>query len=234
VPAGLEQADAALRRALRDWRAQEPALRGSPPAAVLTAAARERGLVHQLSKQRPAQVKRVLAALPGPLHRAIGADVAAARALRRLSGPSTGSHTLHLVAPAPAGDLLADYRAAQRRFGVDWQVLAAVNLIESAFGRVVNHSSAGAQGPMQFMPATWRAYGLGGDVHNSRDAIMGAANYLHQSGAPANTAAALYAYNRSHLYVAAVLAYADQMRRDPLAFLAYYAWEASLPATIVT
>ena len=87
---------------------------------------------------------------------------------------------------------------------------------------------------MQFLPATWRAYGLGGDVHVPRDAIMGAANYLHQSGAPANTAGALYAYNRSHLYVAAVLAYADQMRRDPLAFLAYYAWEASLPGTIVT
>ena len=87
---------------------------------------------------------------------------------------------------------------------------------------------------MQFLPATWRAYGLGGDIHDPHDAILGAANYLHQSGAPANTARALYAYNPSRLYVAAVLAYAREMRDDPLAFPAYYSWEASLPATIVT
>ena len=104
-----------------------------------------------------------------------------------------------------------------------------MNLIESAFGRVVDRSSAGAQGPMQFMPATWRAYGLGGNVHSARDAVLGAANYLHRSGAPANERRALFAYNRSTLYVNAVLAYARVMTRDPLGFAAYYAWEASLP-----
>ena len=62
------------------------------------------------------------------------------------------------------------------------RVEAAVNLVESAFGRVGNTSSAGAQGPMQFLPATWKAYGLGGDIHSPRDAVLGAGNYLHQSG----------------------------------------------------
>jgi hypothetical protein len=200
---------------------------------VLAAAARERELVHRLSLDPPSDAARTLAELHRAAHRSISADVAAARDLRRLSGPGT-TQTLHLVPPLPAGELLYDYRLAQRHFGVPWQVLAAVNLVESAFGRVVNHSSAGAQGPMQFLPATWRAYGLGGDIHSPRDAILGAANYLHQSGAPGDTARALYAYNPSRLYIAAVLAYAREMRDDPLAFPAYYSWEASLPATIVT
>ncbi len=134
--------------------------------------------------------------------------------------------------PPPAGVLLADYRRAQARFGVRWQLLAAVNLIESAFGRVVNRSSAGAQGPMQFLPSTWRAYGLGGNVHDAQDAILGAANYLHRSGAPDDERRALFAYNRSTLYVDAVLAYARVMTRDRLGFATYYAWEASLPSVL--
>jgi membrane-bound lytic murein transglycosylase B len=85
---------------------------------------------------------------------------------------------------------------------------------------------------MQFLPATWRAYGLGGDIDSPRDAILGAANYLHRSGAPDDDRRALYAYNHSTLYVDAVLTYARQMARDPLAYLRYYAWEASLPATL--
>jgi membrane-bound lytic murein transglycosylase B len=140
--------------------------------------------------------------------------------------------TLHLDPAPPAGQLLADYRLAQSRFGVRWQTLAAVNLVESAFGRVGNTSSAGAQGPMQFLPATWKAYGLGGDIHSPRDAVLGAGNYLHQSGAPADERRALFAYNHSRLYVRAVQDYAHAMARDPLGFLTLYAWEASLPTTI--
>jgi soluble lytic murein transglycosylase-like protein len=223
----------ALRTAVAAWKERDPGLAGRPPAAVLAAAAHERELVHRLSLESPSAAARTLGALHGDARRAMAADVAAARNLRRLTGPGP-AQTLHLVPALPAGELLADYRLAQRRFGVDWSVLAAVNLVESAFGRVVNHSSAGAQGPMQFLPATWRSYGLGGNVHTPRDAILGAANYLHQSGAPGDTARALYAYNPSRLYVSAVLAYARQMRDDPLAFPAYYAWEASLPATLTT
>jgi membrane-bound lytic murein transglycosylase B len=104
-------------------------------------------------------------------------------------------------------------------------VLAAVNFVESAFGRLRNSSAAGAQGPMQFIPSTWRAYGMGGDVNDPRDAVMGAANYLRASGAPGDLTGALYAYNPSDLYVRAVLAYADRMRRDRDAFLSYYSWQ---------
>ena len=104
-------------------------------------------------------------------------------------------------------------------------MLAAVNFVESAFGRMRNSSAAGAQGPMQFIPSTWDAYGMGGDVNDPHDAIMGAANYLSASGAPGDLTGALYAYNPSDLYVRAVLAYAGRIRRDRDAFLSYYSWQ---------
>jgi membrane-bound lytic murein transglycosylase B len=78
---------------------------------------------------------------------------------------------------------------------------------------------------MQFLPATWRAYGLGGDVHDPRDAILGAANLLRASGAHRDLRRALYAYNRSTLYVDAVLAYARVLRRDRRALYAFHAWQ---------
>jgi len=226
----LVAADAALRASLSVWLASDPRLHGSPPPAVTAAAAGERGIVHRMVVDRRFATQ-TLAALTGRLRASIRGDVAAGRDLLRLTGPP-GAGRLRLAAPVAAGALLADYRLAQRRFGVPWSTLAAVNLVESAFGRVTNRSAAGAQGPMQFLPATWRAYGLGGNVDSPRDAILGAANYLHLSGAPARPRRALLAYNPSPLYVEAVLLYARAIAHDRLGFLTYYAWEASLPASV--
>ena len=229
----LTEADLRLHASLRNWRTADPGLRSRPPRAVLHAAATERAIIHRLAGS-PALARTTLGQLGRPLHAIVALEVRAAVDLHRLAGPPRKGplHHLHLVPPLPAGALLADYRRAQARFHVRWQTLAAVNLIESALGRVVNRSSAGAQGPMQFMPATWRAYGLGGNVHSARDAILGAANYLHRSGAPGDERRALFAYNRSTLYVDAVLAYARVMTLDPLGFARYYAWEASLPSVL--
>jgi membrane-bound lytic murein transglycosylase B len=126
---------------------------------------------------------------------------------------------------APAALLLRFYRQAQRRFGVRWEVLAAVNFVETGFGRLRSSSSAGAQGPMQFLPATWRAYGLGGNVRDPHDAILGAANYLRASGAAGDLRRALFAYNRSTSYVDAVIAFAGQMQRDERIYFAYHSWQ---------
>ena len=104
-------------------------------------------------------------------------------------------------------------------------MLAAVNFVETGFNRLRSRSSAGAQGPMQFMPATWRAYGLGGDVHDPRDAIIGAANYLRASGAARDLRGALWRYNHAQRYVDAVATFAAQMRRDERVFLQYHAWQ---------
>jgi membrane-bound lytic murein transglycosylase B len=126
---------------------------------------------------------------------------------------------------APAAELRRHYAAAERRFGIHWTVLASINFVESAFGRVRSASEAGARGPMQFLPATWRAYGMGGDIDDPRDAILAAANYLHRSGAPEDLDRALFAYNHSTSYVRAIHRFADRMRTDERAYLTYYAWQ---------
>ena len=168
----------------------------------------------------------VVARLPGDV-RADARDILRARrALVRLTPPTTLPLSAFRTGPAaPADRLLAFYGEAERRFGVPWGVLAAVNFVETAFGKVRSRSSAGAQGPMQFLPATWRVYGLGGDVHDPHDAILGAANMLRANGAPRRLRRALYAYNHSDRYVGAILAYAAVIRRDRAAYYGFHAWQ---------
>jgi hypothetical protein len=216
---------ARLYRAIDRWRAQERPATGRPPLAVELAALAQQRLVIRLTA-RPRRAKAVLARVRGPLRRDAVAMVRARLALRRLGPPSPRPLSAFRTGrPLPPDVLLRYYRQAQRRFNVGWHVLAAVNFVESVFGRLRSASWAGALGPMQFLPSTWRAYGLGGNVHNPRDAILGAANYLRASGAPRDYRRALYAYNHSYSYVEAVLRYADRMKRDLRAFYAYYSWQ---------
>jgi soluble lytic murein transglycosylase-like protein len=77
---------------------------------------------------------------------------------------------------------------------------------------------------MQFMPATWAAYGAGGDINDTRDAIMGAARYLAANNGATDIDNALFHYNRSHRYVRGVRLYADVIAEHPRAFLGYYHW----------
>jgi hypothetical protein len=212
-----------LDRAVDDWRAHGDPSRGAPPDDV-TLYALDQQRVHILLSGRPRLSHSVLARLAGEVAAHARASIRARRMLGRLSTPQPLDR--FRTGPArPAGELLRYYREAQRRFGVSWQVLAAVNLVESAFGRMRNTSTAGAQGPMQFIPSTWAAYGMGGEIRDPHDAILGAANYLHANGAPRDNRTALYHYNPSRLYVDVVLAYADRIRRDARNFFAYYAWQ---------
>jgi membrane-bound lytic murein transglycosylase B len=126
---------------------------------------------------------------------------------------------------APAARLRGYYAAAERRFGIDWSVLAALNFVESAFGRIRSASEAGARGPMQFLPSTWRAFGMGGSIDDPHDAILAAANLLRHNGAPRHLERALFAYNHSTAYVRAILRFARRMRTDERTFLTYYAWQ---------
>ena len=219
----LVRVDRRLASGLRQWVAA-----GAPPPTPSGVAldALDQQRVYGTLASHPSLARTVIAQLPPGLAATATANVAADRALGALSGPPPATAPrLKTREPLPASELLREFRRAGRRFHVDWQVLAAIDLVESRFGRVVSASSAGAQGPMQFLPATWRAYGMGGDVRDPRDAIMGAANYLHASGAPASYRRAVFAYNPSDHYVDAVLAYARQMRLDPLAYYAYYNWQ---------
>jgi membrane-bound lytic murein transglycosylase B len=124
-----------------------------------------------------------------------------------------------------AGKLLSFYRAAQQRFGIRWELLAAINFVESDFGRARTTAKADAQGPMQFEPATWREYGMGGDVYGEHDAVLAAANLLAANGGRTNERAALMHYNLSPLYWDAVLRLAHRMAAVPTAFREYYAWK---------
>jgi len=107
--------------------------------------------------------------------------------------------------------LLSIYQAAAIQYGVPWEVLAAINEIETDYGRNLNVSSAGALGWMQFMPGSWRTYGVDAnedgrkDPYNPVDAIFAAARYLRAAGAEADLAKAIYAYNHAAWYVESVL-----------------------------
>jgi Transglycosylase SLT domain len=218
----LAATDGALAAAVDRWRT-EGDLGAHPPPRDVTLWALYQQRIHLVLTGRPALAREILPRLPEGVAAHARATIRARRGLGEITPPTPGRY--RTGPPEPPRRLLAHYREAQRRFGVQWPVLAAVNFVESAFGRMRNSSAAGAQGPMQFIPSTWRAYGMGGDVNDPHDAIMGAANYLRASGAPDDLTGALYAYNPSDLYVRAVRAYAGRIRRDRRAFLSYYSWQ---------
>ena len=165
----------------------------------------------------------VRAQVPGDLHGAYDANLRAGIELRQLTQPREELPDWTIVAPPPAEELRSHYEAAQAEFGVDWSYLAGIHLVETRMGRIRGDSVAGAQGPMQFLPSTWEAYGEG-DIHDYGDAIRAAARYLVDHGAPGDMGRALYAYNHSDRYVAAIEAYAEVMRTDRLAYRGYYHW----------
>jgi hypothetical protein len=107
--------------------------------------------------------------------------------------------------------LLPIYQAAGIQYDVPWQVLAGINEIETDYGRNLSVSSAGAVGWMQFMPSTWKAWGIDAngdgiaDPYNPVDAIFSAARYLHAAGASKNLSNAVFAYNHATWYVDSVL-----------------------------
>src|SRR3954451_14236250 len=146
---------------------------------------------------------------------------------RKPDGTPTDSNptlTLALPGPAPVGVpnfvinkfrippfLLSVYQAAGTQYGIRWEVLAAINEIETDYGRNLNVSSAGALGWMQFMPSSWRTYGVDAnndgekDPYNPVDAIFAAARYLKAAGGDKNLRRAIFAYNHADWYVDSVM-----------------------------
>ena len=94
-------------------------------------------------------------------------------------------------------------------------------MTETNMGRIRGDSTAGARGPMQFLPATWNVYGTG-DIDDDHDAILAAARYLKANGAPGDLRSALRHYNHSDHYVNAVLLLAQEMQSDKRAYSSYY------------
>lgn len=145
-----------------------------------------------------------------------------------VSGSGDGASVFALRDIPP--EYLRLYQAAGARYGLDWAILAGIGKVECDHGRDPDPScthegatnSAGAGGPMQFIASTWATYGVDGDGDGRRDrwdaadAIYGAANYLHASGAPGSYRSAIFAYNHAGWYVAEVQRWAARYRGPPV------------------
>src|SRR4051812_989388 len=130
-----------------------------------------------------------------------------------LPGPSTRSGVPNFIIRkfrVPVF-LLPIYQAAGIQYGVRWEILAAINEIETDYGRNLNVSTAGAVGWMQFIPSTWRMYGVDGnkdkrkDPYNPVDAIFAAARYLKAAGYEKDVRRSIFAYNHADWYVDSVM-----------------------------
>ncbi|HWX75142.1 MAG TPA: lytic murein transglycosylase [Solirubrobacteraceae bacterium] len=121
--------------------------------------------------------------------------------------------------------LLPIFQAAGTAYGVPWQVLAAINEVETDYGRDLSISSAGAEGWMQFLPSSWAIYGVDAngdgfkDPYNPADAIFAAARYLRAAGAATDLRGAIFAYNHSRAYVESVLLRARLLGGTPTELL---------------
>jgi hypothetical protein len=164
-----------------------------------------------------------------------GSSTARARATHRAPAPSALTPPLPLTLGSPISGvssffiesfrippfLLPIYQAAGTAYGIPWQVLAAINEVETDYGRDLSVSSAGAEGWMQFLPAEWAQYGVDAngdgfkDPYNPADAIFTAARYLKAAGGDTNIHAAVFSYNHSQAYVDTVMLRAQLLGGTP-------------------
>ena len=152
--------------------------------------------------------------------------------------PANPTFSFALPGPAPIGVpnffiqsfqippfLLPIYQAAGIQYDVPWQVLAAINEIETDYGRNLSVSTAGAVGWMQFLPSTWKRWGLDAngdgiaDPYNPADAVFSAARYLHAAGASTSIPNAIFAYNHAWWYVQSVMLRAQLIGGMPKSFI---------------
>ena len=215
----------AVERGIRD-----PALDPTRDAEALAELGRRQQRAYRQLARHDELDEAVAALLPDDVTEAYRFNVMARQAVvvhaegRPPTEPSPTLPAWSIAEPAPIDELLGYYAEAEAATAVPWEYLAAINFVETRMGRIGGASSAGAIGPMQFLPETWAAC-CDGDPTDPHDAIMGAAVYLVSEGAPADMAAALYGYNPNDGYVGQVTAYAANLMADPLAYRGYHGWE---------
>ncbi|AGB23445.1 transglycosylase family protein [Mycobacterium sp. JS623] len=203
----------------------------SASGAALVEAARRQQAAYRAIGRHPEWDEVTRARIPASMLGVYDLNVDARRQLGTLAHATDTVPAWRIEAPAPAAELLSDYREAESASGVGWNYLAAINLIETRLGRINGVSTAGAQGPMQFMPSTFAAYGEGGDINSPRDSIMAAGRMLAANGFATDRDHAIYRYNNANAYVQAVNDYAAVLAADPTAFTGYYRWEVYYPTT---
>ncbi len=168
-----------------------------------------------------------------------GSTQAQPRAAHRAVAPSTLTPSLPAALQGGVGGvpnffiedfeippfLLPIFQAAGTAYGIPWQVLAAINEVETDYGRDLSVSSAGAEGWMQFLPSSWSGYGVDAngdgyrDPYNPADAIFTAARYLRAAGGVHDIRTAVFAYNHSQAYVSSVMLRAQLLGGTPAELL---------------
>lgn len=204
----------------------EQALRDpSTPEPALTAAARGQQAAYRAIGFHSDWDAIARPRIPPSLLEAYDLNVDARRQLTAMTEMKNTVPPWRIVAPVPADALLDYYREAEAASGVGWNYLAAINLIESRLGSIDGVSTAGAQGPMQFLPSTFAAYSDRGDIGSPHDSIMAAGRYLAADGFASDRDRAIFRYNNADRYVRAVDDYAAVLAADPAAFAGYYRWD---------
>jgi membrane-bound lytic murein transglycosylase B len=198
-------------------------------ASLRRAAGAQQLAFRQLADHRSLRRRTMLRLTPAARSTAVAA-LRAADALSKIVPAERRFPDWRIVAPLAPSKLLRFFRAASAAYKIPWQYLAAIELVETRMGRIRGLSPAGAEGPMQFMPATWAEYGRG-SINDQRDSIMAAARFLVANGAHRNMGRALLHYNPSRSYVVAVQSYAQEMRTDRHAFYGYYFWQVLYQTT---
>lgn len=197
----------------------------STPEAALAAAAHRQQTAYRAIGRHPEWDAVTRLRIPESLLDAYDRNIDARRQLRAMAEVKDTLPAWRIEPPVPADELLGYYHEAEAASGVDWNYLAAINLIETQFGSIAGPSTAGAQGPMQFLPSTFDAYGEGGDIHSPRDSILAAGRYLAANGFATDRDHAIYRYNHANQYVQAVNQYAAVLAADPAAFAGYHHWD---------
>jgi len=211
--------------------AVEEALRSpATPAVELPALGHQQQVTYRVLGHRRELAAAVRSRLPQRWQRVFDRHVAARRAFISMHSPSRRPLQVpawRIIEPEPPESLLRHYREAAAATGIDWQVLAAVNLVESGMGRIDGVSVADARGPMQFLPTTWAEPGIGkgGDITDPRTAIHAAARYLVRRGGLKDIRKGLWGYNNSDAYGEGVLQYAALLKDDPDAYIGLYHWQ---------
>ena len=191
-------------------------------------------VIYRVLGRNPEWDTEVFAVIPDDLEVDVRDHLGARRAFIDLVSdfdPPENVPAWEIVEPEPVESLLGHYRKAEDATGIGWEYLAAINLVETGMGRIIGLSTAGARGPMQFIPTTWDEVGEG-SIDDPHDAIQAAARYLVRRGGPDDMDRALWGYNNADEYVVAVNHYADLLRRDERNFTAIYNWEIHYFASV--
>lgn len=208
-----------------DLVSDERALRDpATPEDALAAAAHREQVAYRAIGRHPEWDSVIRPQIPPDLLGFYDHNVEARRQLAAMAVPHDTLPAWRIQPPPAPDELMGDYREAESATGVGWNYLAAINFIETRFGSIDGTSTAGAQGPMQFLPSTFAGYGDGGDIHAPHDSIMAAGRYLAANNFATNPNGAIFRYNHADQYVAAVNQYAAAMAEDPAAFGIYHRW----------